>query len=227
MSLKALAVIPWKAADDWRVRLMEYVTAHLERAGVEYILSPDPQPGPFNRARAKNFGAEIAIGKDYDIIIFHDADMVIHDWEYENLIYRADEFGQLVIGFNEYRALTAAGTSMLLSGQLVDPWQVPVAQATVSWSLGGIIAMTTAAYEHVGGYDERFRGWGCEDTAFAVASGVALDGKQRLEGSACHLWHEHASGYQTDEDNIFNAALLARYNQIVDLATLRDVQTID
>lgn len=226
--MKVVAVVPWQSDDPWRTRLKDYVTGHLERAGVEYILAPDPQPGPFNRARAKNFGAEIAMGRDdYDVIIFHDADMVIHDWEYENLAHRADEFGQLVIGYNEYRALNAAGTAMLLNGQLIDPWQVPVVQATVGWSLGGIIAMTIPAFEHVGGYDERFRGWGCEDTAFAVASGVALDGKQRLEGSACHLWHEHSSVVQIEEDNIFNGQLLARYNQIVDVATLRQVQLTD
>jgi hypothetical protein len=46
-------------------------------------------------------------------------------------------------------------------------------------------------WDAVGGFDERFEGWGGEDDAFHAAC-RALCGTERLRGVAWHLWHEES-----------------------------------
>jgi GT2 family glycosyltransferase len=227
--MSALAVIPWYSTDPWRIKSMYYVTDHLKACGVEYLLQPDDpriQPPKFNRARAKNEGAAMAKDWRYDTIIFHDADMIVEQQAYEDLIAKAQETGKLVVGFTEYRALEKAATAWVTDG-MVDPWSAQVGKTLSGFSRGGIIAVTVEAFYDIGGYDERFRGWGCEDWAFSIAASAVRGPFERLAYPAVHLWHEHGIATQDDNDERFNGALLARYNQIESIEDLRRVQTTD
>jgi hypothetical protein len=56
----------------------------------------------------------------------------------------------------------------------------------VSWSC--CIAVPRAVFEDLGGFDERFRGWGYEDMAFQSII-VGLYPWGRVEGDVIHLWH--------------------------------------
>lgn len=225
--MSALAVIPWYSTDPWRIRSMHFVTDHLEKCGVEYTLAPGPQPGKFSRAAAKNQGARWAYQDGIEVIIFHDADMIVEQQAYEDLIAKAQETGKLVVGFTEYRALTQPATSWLVDGNIADPWLAQVGQTLSGFSRGGIIAVTVEAFYDIGRYDERFRGWGCEDWAFSIAASTVRGPFERLPYSAVHLWHEHGIATQDDNDERFNGALLARYNQITGIEDLRLVQTTD
>jgi GT2 family glycosyltransferase len=202
---------------------MHYVTDHLDKCGVDFNLTPSPVE-PFSRAAAKNAGAKLAKMWEYDTIIFHDADMIVEQQAYEDLIAKAQETGKLVVGFTEYRALEKAATAWVTDG-MVDPWSAQVGKTLSGFSRGGIIAVTVEAFYDIGGYDERFRGWGCEDWAFSIAASTARGPFERLAYPAVHLWHEHGSATQDDNDERFNGALLARYNQITSIEDLRLVQT--
>jgi predicted glycosyltransferase involved in capsule biosynthesis len=225
--VSALAIIPWHSTDPWRLKSMHYVTDHLDRCGVEYILAPGPQPGPFSRAAAKNQGAEWAREDGVEVIIFHDADMIVEQQAYEDLIAKARETGKLIVGFTEYRALTQAATSWLVDGNITDPMTAQVGQVLSGFSRGGIIAVTVEAFYDIGRYDERFRGWGCEDWAFSIAATIVRGEFERLPYPAIHLWHEHGSATQDDNDERFNGGLLARYNQATSIQDLRLVQQTD
>lgn len=54
---------------------------------------------------------------------------------------------------------------------------------------GGVVVLTRAAYDLVGGIDPRFHGWGGEDISFARALNTLVG--QGLHGDAplIHLWH--------------------------------------
>jgi glycosyltransferase involved in cell wall biosynthesis len=57
---------------------------------------------------------------------------------------------------------------------------------------GGNIGIWRADYERINGYDEKFRGWGCEDDDLALR--LRLSGMQirsiNLTTRTYHLWHE-------------------------------------
>jgi predicted glycosyltransferase involved in capsule biosynthesis len=64
----------------------------------------------------------------------------------------------------------------------------------------------------VGGYDERFIGWGWEDLAFSCSLGALCGELTRTAGSLVHLYHEHpheANFGQPNEPQ--NRALYERY----------------
>ena len=54
---------------------------------------------------------------------------------------------------------------------------------------GKLNIMPRESYKKIGGLDERFSGWGGEDTAFAVAMNTLYGPYKRLDFSIYHLWH--------------------------------------
>jgi hypothetical protein len=87
----------------------------------------------------------------------------------------------------------------------------------ISWSC--CIAIPRAVFDDLGGFDERFVGWGFEDMAFqSVVCG--LYGWERIDGDVYHLWHPRGvsiGGRAAKEDGeytrdaINNARLGRRY----------------
>jgi hypothetical protein len=86
----------------------------------------------------------------------------------------------------------------------------------ISWSCA--IAIRRDAWDQLGGFDERFRGWGWEDMAFQSAA-CSLVGHERIEGDVFHLWHPRSpgagkagqAGAAPSDDAIRNAQLGRRY----------------
>lgn len=56
-------------------------------------------------------------------------------------------------------------------------------------TFSGVAAVPRRLWEDVGGFDERFRGWGGEDIAFLAACWAMRRGFDRVPGDLIHLWH--------------------------------------
>lgn len=93
---------------------------------------------------------------------------------------------------------------------------------------GGAFLITRAAFVHVGGWDERFRGWGGEDDAMsykierARLSGIELDRRPAL-----HLHHARSQATTFGHQHYAsNCALLESYRELDDrqLARFAEVQ---
>jgi cellulose synthase/poly-beta-1,6-N-acetylglucosamine synthase-like glycosyltransferase len=223
----AQVIIPWRGGDPDRAAAYAFVDDWTASIGLPRIAvdAEDGAPGVFHRAAAKNEGARLSAWAD--VLIFNDADMIIPRESYVELIDRAAESRKLVVGFFEYRTLEKATSQMVYDGQL-EPFDAPAFSSHGGFSLGGVIAIRQDAFAEVGGYDERFLGWCCEDTAFAIACITVLGSPdapyERLEGPGLHFFHEHATLYEDRNLEADNGQLLARYNNVHDVSELREVQ---
>ncbi|MFK4998906.1 galactosyltransferase-related protein [Bacillus sp. N9] len=56
--------------------------------------------------------------------------------------------------------------------------------------MGGINVVPRKHFETVGGFDERFVGWGGEDDAFAASLNTLCGYVKRLDATIYHLWHK-------------------------------------
>src|SRR5690606_36016308 len=59
-------------------------------------------------------------------------------------------------------------------------------------TFGAPSVVTRHLWETVGGFDERFAGWGHEDRAFLHGVELLFGGRSRVRGGQCVMWHPRA-----------------------------------
>lgn len=140
--------------------------------------------GKFNRSAAINRASKAA-GK-WDIGIILDSDVLIDPINVEQGILVAQRFNRICIPFRTYHSLSQEGSARIMGGWSGD-WLT--ASTKAYWdSVSCVVVVSRGLWDRVGGFDERFVGWGFEDTAFACATD-AVSGRLRLNGDLWHLWH--------------------------------------
>ena len=77
---------------------------------------------------------------------------------------------------------------------------------------GGIYVISRKDYDQVGGHDERFVGWGSEDSAFIKTVTTMIDKPPlRLSGVAFHLWHPVDPDRARKRDTSEKSTIIAEY----------------
>lgn len=186
-------------------------------------------PGPFNKSWGLNVGFRLTQSA---LLGFGDADIITG----ETLPRAYQLLGQGMQAAKPYRRLidlSPEETRLVLDGA-VD--QVPHRSETGGRNredigerivfAGGSFVIRREAFVALGGWDERFRGWGGEDDALSYRierSGLACT--EIDIGPALHLWHPRAAtfGQPYYEDNL---RLLDEYPKYADaqLSRLAQVQ---
>ena len=123
--------IPWRAGDPWREQAFAYVQIHLRGAGLDPV-PYDNGADIFSRAGSRNLAVRCA---DADVVILHDADMVLPAAAYLEAAELALSSDRLVIGFNRYRPLSKARTVEAFAGS--DPFTLDPVDELVDFSVGG------------------------------------------------------------------------------------------
>lgn len=145
---------------------------------------------PFNRSRARNNAYSKA---KHDTIVIADADTVIDPSSLiKGLSMVSDGIAPWVIPYTTYYNLSEEYSVRL---KMADGFLLPnekdldfsYEHRILSWA--GILILSRDAFDSVGGYDERFEGWGWEDNAFRLKLDMEYGEHQRCEGNAYHLWH--------------------------------------
>lgn len=144
--------------------------------------------GPFNRSMAINKAAWVA--GDWDVAVIIDADVICGPSEVRGAVRLATETGGMVLGYHERVMLTERGTEAVMDG-FVGNRRNPAYSGRVHMdSCSSCVVVTRELFDKVGGFDERFVGWGWEDVAFRIAcetlSGVPME---RISGTCWHLHH--------------------------------------
>lgn len=166
--------------------------------------------GPFNRSAAVNAAARA--GGDWTTAILIDSDVVTDAGNVRAAIPRALGTGQMVVPFTVRYNLSPRGTQRILKGDR-GSWKPYIAR-TFYDQHSSVVVIPRTLYDAIGGFDEGFRGWGMEDSAFAVAcetfAGRPLE---RMDGECWHLYHRSSPGEKHGSPtHRRNAARLERYH---------------
>lgn len=184
-------VMPYRPDGGQRDRIFAWTKDWWEYYLDEPVYSSDSDGEVFNRSQARN---RAAAQGDGEVIIFVDADTVLGHHESINTgawaVYKKQ--CPWVIPYKTYFNLSQEYTETALDE---DPmWfkgrhhrDFSYEHELVSWA--GVLMVRREDFEKVGGYDERFVGWGHEDVAFRIKLDVEIGGHVRTPGEAFHLWH--------------------------------------
>lgn len=171
-------LVPWRTDHGPRQRAWDYLRPLWEATGHEIVVGVDDGHGPFNKSRALNRAFAASTG---DVVVCMDADGLPPLPEFDPSLP-----WQPLYDHTQY--LSREASDEVYSG--TDPWAVTPERTFPMCT--SILAIRRDAWP---GMDERFEGWGLEDTALRVTltrlHGPAPEPPKR--GFRC-LWHPEAFG---------------------------------
>lgn len=203
---KISMIIPFQPDQGRRDFIWPFVHMRYQRLmpEVELCIAGDDSD-LFSKARAVNRAARQATG---DIFVIVDAEVIFEPGLLDRIQFLIDHH-PWIIPFNEAYRLTKEASDRLIEEGL--PSEIVVDESDIEyheWVLGGYMnVMTRAAFEKVGGLDERFKGYGYEDVAFALSLDTMCGKHYRMEGIVYHLWHPWADLYHENFRNNWNLYL--------------------
>lgn len=141
--------------------------------------------GPFNISAARNHAS--AQAGDWDIAIFADADSFVDADTLETAVEVVRRTRQVVIPHSRWVNVEYNERVEFMRQR----WLPFNPKRTIyGGTKGSLYVVPREAYEAVNGFDERFRGWGWEDTAFHMAVTELYKPIIQFEGNLWHLEHE-------------------------------------
>lgn len=183
---RVVVLVPRRAGDPVRDRAWAWVRASWETLGWP-IFEGHHNDGVWSAAVARNTAARLA--GEWDVAVVIDADITMFDFEPVRQAVRiAAQSGTFVRPHQRCWMLDEPASDVLLRTGVVPTSGAELIRLP---AVGGIVVIPRRLWDTVGGYDERFRGWGFEDTAIALAC-RSLGGERRIAGDIYHLWHEHS-----------------------------------
>ena len=212
--MRTVILLPWRSDNGWREKLWAHCRAIWEREFPEWpIYLGVSDDGPFQRSQAINRAAEAA--GDWDVALIIDGDTISEPEAVRRAVAYALATGGVGIAHRARLMLTKGATHQLLSGRKVPTRSNRSVSRVWQDSVSCAVAVSRRTWELVGGFDERFVGWGFEDTAFYVACETLTGKPGRFEEAEClHLWHEsQPEANKQAPTYIRNRALRNEYQQ--------------
>jgi hypothetical protein len=184
-------IIPFRDDDGSRTAVKEWIVARWAHhfPDAEMIIQSDDGGIPFSKTLAINSAFERSRG---DVVAILDCDVWIepeHTREAVDLI--ASEKAYWVRPASKVYRLTEEATARLIAQDPLVPF--PPRERTDFESIrkvwGLLHLFPRAAFEAIGGYDPRFRGWGGEDWAAIDAMDTLWGRHTMLPYPLFHLYH--------------------------------------
>jgi glycosyltransferase involved in cell wall biosynthesis len=181
-------LIPYKPDGGPRDEAFKWVKDFYKIAlpGAEICVGTTNDP-LFNRSKAINLAAKQAKG---DVFIIIDGDIIFDPAIIEDSLRHIDNHSY-VFPFKYVKNIAKETTSRLLAANPTWPLNEEILNYDLSTRgrLGKVNIIKRENFEFVGGFDERFQGWGGEDIAFNCAVTTLCGRAKRLKHAVYHLWH--------------------------------------
>lgn len=206
-----VTAIPYRPDFGHRDQLFTHLKDHFwDQIGFELLVGHNTE-GPFNRAKAINQ----ALDTDWEIAVIADADTWVPARQLHRAILTARVTGRLVAAFDAVVELSRTCTTDILHGKtsLAGSFGAEKVRTRHLETQSSMLVIPRTLWDQVGGMDERFEGWGCEDNAFWKACTLHAGEPDRITGNAYHLWHPTAPGKHGGIQYKRNLNLWRRYEQ--------------
>lgn len=188
--MRCVVLVPLRlGTDQRRWQLWDWTRYYLEQIGWDIFIGDAPGE-TFNRSASVNVAARKA-GR-WDVALVGDADTV----QQVSAVHEAAEVVStgLVVPWTHRIKLSQEGTEKLARhgpGAVTD-WDRDKRDTTRPWGGGATVVVSRTTFEAVGGFDEKFTGYGNEDLAFRAAIETLVGPTQRTAGLVWHLFHKPA-----------------------------------
>jgi hypothetical protein len=207
--VRVVILVPWRTDDGARAAVWKTCKSRWQGLFPDWPVYEGASPdGPFNRSAAINDAARQA--GEWDVAVIIDADVMLRKGNVEEAVKRARKTGKVTWAHRRWRGITEEATKRLTRpdpvfatgalgnggvehGDFIDADIDLIIEKTTRMSWSCCMAVTRKAWDTIGGFDERFAGWGFEDIAFQAASG-GLVGWDRVEGDVLNMWHPRVPG---------------------------------
>lgn len=202
--------IPWRIRDEpYRLKSLKFIINHLKSCTDIDPVLVDGNGSDFSLSAARNVAVNLAKENNKKIVIICDADTVIESDALINAINLSRSSKNVILPYTLCKSLTKRSSSLYYEGH--NPSNLPVLGA-FDWSTGGAYVTSVSSWEYLGGQDERFTNWGCEDTAFSIVAKKMRRPLLRVPGTIYSLYH---TSYAKPEDEWYkyNSDLLKWYSQ--------------
>jgi glycosyltransferase involved in cell wall biosynthesis len=184
--MKAVILVPFRTDNAERQANWDNVHKNLATLGIP-IVEGDNKGRVFERARARNVAAELA--GNWDVALFCDADILVPRDQLEAALMRSYLTGAYVVAYSHLHYLTRKGTEQRLRGGGVNSHpEFCESDEMVGLTWECAYAVRRDIWDTVGGFDERFRGYGGQVAAFFYAY-ATFGGRSRINGNAYHMDH--------------------------------------
>jgi len=193
-------LIPFRDSDGTRTAGHQWLLKRWKHTypEAEFCIAADDGIEPFNKSLAVNNAAAMASG---DMFVVLDADTWVapkpgydggtRQWM-DGAFQRIADGIPWVIPVHQNHRLKQIPSQKIMAGDPTAP--IPPIHSSMIETRGPVVGfchiMPRQAFEAVGGYDERIRGWGGEDTSFTWAMDIVNGKHRKLHGIAVCLWHD-------------------------------------
>lgn len=172
---------PYRPNSREREANLACVRAHMKPLGWPDMLV-DTAHARFNRAAARNKAVQAA---GENVVVICDADTLPDLGAIAEAAEACRTTGMVHLPYTRLKALDQFSSKRYRSGNYRNQRY----ELDIDWACGSVYVTTAAAWWAVGGQDERFTGWGYEDTAMMIAHRTLLGPMPRHEGTVLQLWH--------------------------------------
>ncbi|MFC0470708.1 galactosyltransferase-related protein [Halalkalibacter kiskunsagensis] len=193
-------LFPYKPDYGHRDRLFKWVLKYYKEVFPEVeICIGECKNDIFSRAEAVNNAAHKATK---EIFVIADCDIFYDRNVLKKSIQQLDNFAW-VVPYERIHYLSKDCTEQIIQQKPewpTVPLKGDIVKATEGQYIsgyvyiGGVNIVPRKYFSYIGGFDERFRGWGGEDDAFNAAMNTLCGHYGRLDLDIYHLWHPPAPG---------------------------------